>query len=187
MTTTSQKIYPGLICDSVEMFQDGGQLLTITNGTVKPFRELSFYYIQIIREAIQKDQSANYELHRMHPDSEMKRVEQFAICNFSGLDYVPDIQNGVLQEGEYWACPKRGHCPGEGKICKSLKYNGKALSPVEINIIKLLTTDITNEAMASDLLLPFGTFHLVKKKLYEKLGVATKQEITIIALQLNII
>lgn len=181
------KLYPGLVCNNVELFHDGFSLKAISGGSIKSFQELPFLYIQTIREAISKSPEVQEHLLLMHPDSEMKRIEQFAICNFSGLDHTPDIAEGVLQEGEYWDCPKRGLCPAEGILCKQLQYNGKAITSVEIKMIKLLATDMTNESMAEELHLPFGTYHLIKKKLYEKLGVCTKQEITLIGVALNII
>lgn len=186
MSTTN--LIPGLACSSVEFFWVENELKFISNGTVKPFDELSFSHIQLIREAIASDDEIDFELKRMHPDSEYKRIHQFAICNFSGLDYTPDIKDGVLQKGEYWDCPKRGCCPGEGKICKTLQVNNNVIHAQEVEMIKMLTTEMTNEAIADNLLLPMGTFHLVKKKLYEKLGnIATKQELTKMAIKLNII
>jgi DNA-binding CsgD family transcriptional regulator len=185
--SAAQKLYPGLTCDNVELFNDGHGLKAIYGGAVKAFHELPFLYIQAIKEAIQNNPAVKFQLERMHPDSEMKQIEQFAICNFSGLDHTADIAGGVLQEGEYWDCPKRGLCPAEGILCKQLQYNGKSISSVEIKMIKLLSTDMTNEAMADELFLRLGTYHLIKKKLYEKLGVSTKQEITLIGVALNII
>lgn len=181
------KIYPGLMCNSLEFFNTSQELKYFHQGRLQSFKELPFYYIQLIREAIQKDTAIEFELQRMHPDSEMKRIEQFAVCNFSGLDHEPDIENGVLQQGEYWDCPKRGICIAEGIICKSLSYNGNTLNTVEINMVKLLITDMTNEVIADKLVLALGTFHLFKKTLYKKLKVTTKQELTLIALSLNII
>jgi DNA-binding CsgD family transcriptional regulator len=186
-TIQPQRVYPGLMCDSVELFHDGKELKAITGGRVKSFSELSFYHFHTIREAIAADQEALAELMRMHPDSEMKRIEQFAICNFSGLDHEPDIRNGVLQQGEYWDCPKRGLCTGEGKICKALKYKDNVISPVEVTLMKMIVTTKTNEVIAAEMFLPLGTFHLFKRKLYEKLGVETKQEVALIAVALNII
>ena len=181
------KIYPGLICNALEFFHDGYELRVLSGGILKSFRDLPYYFIQLIREKIAERAEVETELMRMHPDSEMKRIEQYAICNFSGLDYEPDIIKGVLQEGEYWDCPKRGICPGEGKICKQLTYNGHTISFQEIRMIKLLVTDMTNEVMAETLFLPMGTFHKIKKNLYQKLDVYTKQEIALIAIGLNII
>ena len=181
------KIYPGLLCDNLEFFKDGDTKKFISGGTVKHISDLPFYYLQLIREKIAQNKDVERELMRMHPDSEMKRVEQFIECNFSGLDYEPDIANNELQQGEYWDCPKRGICPAEGIVCKPLTYNGCAIAHLEVRMMRLLATDMTNEVMAEKLLLPYGTFNKVKARLYDKLGVYTKQEVSIIAMSLNIL
>lgn len=175
------------MCDSLEFFNTGSELKYFNQGRLRSFKDLPYSYIQIIRENIESDPALNTELMRMHPDSEMKRIEQFAICNFSGLDHEPDIQNGILQQGEYWDCPLRGNCISEGILCKPLTYKDHTINAVEISMIKLLITDMTNDIIASTMLLPLGTFHLFKKELYKKLCISTKQELTIIAIRLNII
>lgn len=184
---TQNKILPGLLCDSVEFFMDGKDMKFLSSGKVKSFYDLPFLVFQLLREKINGDAPILKELMRMHPDSEMKRIEQYVICNFSGLDFTADINNGVLQEGEYWPCPLRGICPGEGIICKPLVYEGQVVNAVEIKMIKLLVTDLTNEVMAEEMCLPLGTFHKVKKNLYQKLNVSTKQEIAMIAVKLSIV
>jgi DNA-binding CsgD family transcriptional regulator len=186
-THNNISLYPGLLCDSVEFFRFGKQLKFMTSGAVKPFYELSSMHYQLLREQAHADKDAWEVLMIMHPDSEMKRIEKYTSCNFSGLDYTPDIERGELQKGEYWDCPERGSCIGEGKICKPLTFNGQVISKLEIEIIKLSVTDKKNEAIAQELLLPLGTFHLIKKKLHEKLGVASKQQLVLIAIALNII
>lgn len=184
----STKLYPGLLCDAVEFFEaDNGEFKAFNGGEVINFYETPYSYLQLIRENIDADPAAKAILMLMHPDSEMKQIEQYCRCNFSGLDYTPDIKDGVLQKGEYWPCPKRGICPGEGIVCKPLMYNGHVISSTEIQIIQKSISDKTNELIADELCLPMGTFHLFKKKLHEKLGVSTKQEITLIAISLNVI
>lgn len=175
-------------CGALEFFVvEHETVKAIQGGSVLDFSQLPYWAMRLLKEAVDKDPAAKAELLKMHPDSEYKQLEQMARCRFGGLDFHADIQNGVLQDGEYWDCPKRGLCTGEGKICKCIKFNGQELSGQEVKLMRCLTTDMTNEVIASELLLPMGTFHLVKKKLYQKLGVATKQELTIIAYRLNII
>lgn len=187
METQLNKVFPGLMCDSLEFFNTGKDLMYFNKGRLRSFKELPFSYVQVIREKIKADPAIQSELMQMHPDSEMKRIEQFAICNFSGLDHEPDIQNGILQEGEYWNCPMRGSCIAEGILCKPLTYNGQPINAVEITMIKLLVTKMTNETIADTMLLPLGTFHMFKKHLYDKLKISTKQELTRIADRINII
>lgn len=186
-TIPMAKVYPGMICDSIEFFYHDSQLKAIQNGKIKNFSELSFATIQVLKEEINRSKEVKLALHDFHPTSEMKRIEQFAICRFGGLDFSGDIHNGELQDGEYWACPNHGKCPHEGTLCKLPMVNGKRLTKQEVDLIKLSSTDKTNDVIAEDLGIPLGTFHQLKKALYEKFFVQTKQELTRLSSLINII
>lgn len=181
------KILPGMLCNAVEFFTDGSQIRFINNGQIKAFSQLDYTTARIIGEKIASNPEIENQLRLMHPDSEIKRLEQYIVCNFSGLDSIGDITNGKLQEGEFWDCPKRGNCSGEGIICKAPRYNQELLTYREVSLIKLLVTDMTNEVIAESMVISLGTFHALKKVLYNKLNVSTKQQVTIIAMELNII
>lgn len=188
--TTTNRMFPGMGCASVEFFleiKETPELKVIQNSKVIPFSEIPFSIIRILEEAIHLDKEANLELHDMHPTSKMKRTEQFAICRFGGLDFQGDIKDGELQEGEYWSCPSHGNCKSEGILCKLPKINGEHLTKQEVQLMQYTSSDMTNEVIASELNLPFGSFHKAKKFLYEKLGVQTKQEVVRIAVFLNLI
>lgn len=183
-----QKIIPGLLDNTFEFFNFEDDVKFITDGKLKSFTDVPASVIIMLKEAIEKNTEAKAILMEWHPDSEFNQLKQFASCKFGGIDYSADIKNGELQNGEYWECPKAGSCSGEGKICTSPIYNGNILTKTEIELIKLSTTDKTNEAIAEELKLPMGTFHKYKHQLYEKLGhIQTKQCLTKVAYRLNII
>jgi DNA-binding CsgD family transcriptional regulator len=183
-----QKIIPGLLDNTFEFFNFEDDVKFISDGKLKSFTEAPASVIIMLKEAIDKNPEAKAILIAWHPDSEFNQLKQFASCKFGGIDYSADIKNGELQNGEYWECPKAGSCAGEGKICTSPIYNGNILTKTEIELIKLSTTDKTNEAIAEELKLPMGTFHKYKHQLYEKLGhIQTKQCLTKVAYRLNII
>ncbi|PHR71009.1 MAG: hypothetical protein COA67_07365 [Lutibacter sp.] len=180
--------YPGLINSGIEFFNcPEGEVNIILNKRIILFTELPFAIIQILKEDISKNKDVELALHDMHPHSEYNRLEQFAKCRFGGLDFQADIENNTLQEGEYWDCPLHGKCAAEGIICKLPKVNGERLVKQEVDLMRLLSSEMTNEIIAEQLNLAFGTFHLVKKKLYKKLKVLTKQGVARIATALNII
>jgi hypothetical protein len=181
------KVYPGLLCNSLEFFKDGNMTRFFNEGRVKPFYELPSFYIQVIKEYIENNPEVERALMVMEPNSEIKRLEKFCQCRFGGLDFNPDIKDGKLQEGDYWECPVRDICPAAGLVCVPLKYGGQVISAREIKLIKNLVTDLTNETIAEEMFMPLGTFHLHKKKLYNKLKIKTKQELTLIAVKLNIL
>lgn len=181
------KLLPGMTDQSVEFFNDNGHVKIIKNGQILPFTEISFYEIEIIKNEISNDQHVISSLKEMHPDSEMKRIEQFVSCRFGGLDHSGDIVDGVLQDGEYWPCPFHGNCKHEGTLCKLPITNGQRLVKEEIQILQLTATDKTNEVIAEELGFCLGTFHKFKRLLYEKLNILTKQEAAIYAFINNII
>lgn len=180
-------MYPGMVCSATEFFIENGETKIIQNAKVLPFCEISFGTQQILQEAINEDLNIKLALHDMHPNSNMKRLEQFAKCRFGGLDFQGDIKDGELQDGEYWSCPKRGTCPHEGILCKLPTYNNQRLTSQDVQLLQLTATNKTNEAIGEEMNLPMGSFHKAKKFLYVKLGIQTKQEGVFISLFLNLI
>lgn len=186
--TTSNKVYPGMICSGIEFFVVENEEKVIQGGKILPFDQASYSVLMLLQEAINADPKVKAELIKMHPDSGHKRLKQFARCRFGGLDLQPDIKDGVLQEGEYWACPLRGNCSSEGILCRQPQFNGRELSSEDITLIRLISSNLTNENIAEKINKPYGSFHGVKQALYEKLGgVQTKQEVAMIAFFLNLI
>ncbi|AXP79218.1 hypothetical protein CJ739_118 [Mariniflexile rhizosphaerae] len=186
-TPTTTRIYPGLNNSSVEFFILNDQVKAFTNGKLQDFYDLPFGTLLILRDALDKENEVDTILKDWHPDSEMKRLEKFVRCRFGGLDFNPDIEDLQLQKGEYWDCPLRGVCKGEGVVCKNLEYKNNELMPKEIKLIKLLATNLTNDALADKLKMCMGTFNLFKKGLYKKLNIQTKQEAVLIAVELNLL
>lgn len=181
------KLFPAMTDNSVEFFTHQNQLKFIKNGQVQSFTDLPFATIQILKEEMRKSNEVLTALHDMHPTSDMKRIEQFAICRFGGIDLNGDIVDGQLQDGEYWDCPMHGKCHHEGILCRLPVINGSRINKQDVQLIKLSATDKTNDVIADELDLPLGTFHLAKKYLYQKLGIQTKQELAVLAMRNNII
>ena len=178
---------PGMLTDEMEFFLQGNSLKAMTSGKVIDFTEVSFGYMQILKDEIEADPEVKMELLDLHPNSEFKRLETFVKCRFGGLDYEADLSHEGIQKGEYWPCAIRGNCSSEGILCKAVSFNGEKLDTQDITLVQKLSTNSTNEVIAGEMHLPLGSFHLAKKKLYQKLGVQTKQESTIIAQRLNLI
>lgn len=182
------KIIPGLLNNSFEFFNVNSEVKFVNNGTLKPFTDLPSSIHSLINQTIESNPEAKTILQEWHPNSEFHQLEKFISCRMGGLDFTPDITDGVLQEGEYWACPNIGNCKGQGILCKNPVYNGHELSSEEILLIQLSTTNKTNEAIADQLGKPLGTYHKMKKQIHEKLGnIQTKQCLTKIAYALNLI
>ena len=183
------RTYAGMTCSGVEIFKEPtGNLSIINEGRVKPFSEAPVAVIEKIRSQIAFDIEAQNILKTMHPWDASKRIEQFAWCRFGGLDFKPDFKDGVFQEGEYHSCPNRGSCIGEGVLCKLPVYGGARLTGKMVVLMQHLSGTDTNEVIAEKMNMAMGSFHLLKKKLYEALGgIQTKQEVVHIARDLNIV
>jgi DNA-binding NarL/FixJ family response regulator len=72
-------------------------------------------------------------------------------------------------------------------LCQAPRYNNVEISFTEVKVLKALATTDTNENIAHKLNMPLGTFHLLKKKLYQKLGIQTKPEAALISRDLNLL
>lgn len=182
------KIIPGLLNDSFEFFNVNDEVKFMNNGILKSFTDLPSSIHSLLTQTIEKNPEVKAILQEWHPESDFHQLKQFISCRMGGLDFTPDITDGVLQEGEYWACPNSGNCKAEGILCKNPIYNGQEISKEEIKLIQLSTTNKTNEAIADEMDTPLGTYHKMKKQIHKKLGnIQTKQCLTKIAYELNII
>lgn len=183
-----QTFIPGLLDSNFEFFNTDTETKFIHDGVVKNFSDVPSSIIIILKEFIDNNNDVQEILKDWHPNSEFHQLQQFTHCRFGGMDSLPDIENGKLQDGEYWKCPKSGNCKGEGILCKLPSYKGQILSKLEIELIQLSTTDMTNEVIADTLNLALGTFHKMKSILHKKLdNIQTKQCLTKLAYQMNII
>ena len=183
-----QNYYPGMITNEVEFFTTGEELKVIHNGKIYSFNELDSSILKILKDAMMNDQDAHAVLIKWFPNQELKQIEKFTQCRFGGLDFNPDINSaGKLQKGEYWECPFRGQCSGEGIVCRNIQYKGQIITNDEILLVKSLVTDMTNDEIAEELNLKLGTLHFKKRVLYEKLEITTKQELTLFAVKYNIV
>lgn len=186
--TLTNRIYPGMLDRAIEFFTVESEGYFIQKGQIKCFNEMSYGVYAIVKNHISKDHVLTRTLKTWHPDNETEQVYQFLKCRYGGLDFKADIKDNKLQDGDYWECPKRATCSFNGIVCKAPQYNGHNLTSLDVKLMKLLSTNETNESIAQQLHIPMGSFHKSKKILYEKLGnVQTKQEITKINMSLNLI
>jgi DNA-binding CsgD family transcriptional regulator len=181
------KLYPGMLDNSVEFFNSENGLKVMTNGSVINFGDMPIKLHQLVKKVYDRHPEADEVLRNWYPTQPAKRLEAFVKCRFGGLDFTPDIQDNILQDGEYWDCPLRGKCKGEGKVCKPLSYNDQTLNNTEIKMLRLLATDKINTVISDDLNLPLGTFHKIKQILYQKLNIRTRPEATLIVVALNLL
>ena len=192
MTTKSKtarlRMYPGLLCNSIEFFNGHtGKLKVMSAGKVKEFKDAPYCHHLILEEAVNQEPETKELLEGWYPKSKLKQLIQFGSCRLGGLDFQPDVSDLKLQQGEYSECEAREFCPGAGILCHAPRYKNVEISFLEVKVLKALVTTDTNENIAYKLNMPLGSFHLLKKKLYQKLGIQTKPEAALISRDLNLI
>jgi hypothetical protein len=183
----SKRNIPGITAKGIEFFTHDGRIKMIHKGSVKDFIDIPSLVIDILKIEIGRNPIVKKELEKLYPDSKINQIYKFINCRFGGLDCTPDILDGKLQESEYWDCPLHGNCSSEGILCKKIIHKGNELSWLDISLMQLLTTEKTNEVIAEELNIPLGSFHSMKKRLYDIFKVSTKQELTKICMFLNFI
>ena len=127
------------------------------------YDQLTYYY---------EKSSSNYSWYRF------LMVRRFIKCNFSQLDTTSiDVEN-VSADGvfnfEKVACPLRGECACEGRICMP-RFNSK-LSKAETRVMELFYKGRSKDEIAQELFISPGVVKLHIKNSYCKLGVHEKAE-----------
>ncbi len=188
MTTThNNRVFPGLLDSNIEFFNKGNDLKVFSNGSVMDFKDVPPIIYNYLNERLHDDLPALAILESWYPNSTVDQIFKFTKCRFGGLDYTPDIAQNKLQPGEYWECPKRGNCIGEGIVCKNANYNNQELTHDDVTLMKMLTTNKTNEVIAQDINVSFGQLHKHKKILYNKIDAQTRQCVSSVLAHLNLI
>lgn len=103
-----------------------------------------------------------------------KVVARFLKCNFSILDNIPDVANGLFSGFEYVACPLRGECPDECTICRP-EFNHK-LSTAEMRVMSRWYDGLQENDIAELLCISPCTVHNHIRNAYIKLSVHTRSE-----------
>lgn len=113
------------------------------------------------------------------PYFRFRLVSRFIRCNFSALDNVPDMVNGIFSAFEYVPCPLRGECRFEKVICRP-EFNHK-LSTAEIRVMELWYSGASEDVISSLLCLSPHTVHNHIRNSYLKLGVHSRAEFVRVA------
>ena len=171
---TYKELYPGMLDNSKEYFEAEGNVFLITNGIVQRFDDVQYH--EELELIIETEPKLKQTLQQMVGDNEKDQQKQLAKCRFGGLNFSADFSDDSKSTNDYRNCQKRGNCIGENIVCHPIKINGIEVSELEINLLKELATDKKNEAIASDLNLPLGTFNVTKTSLYRKLDIYNKPQ-----------
>lgn len=170
---TTSRIYPGMICNGKEYFNNGSDVMLIHNGQVRKFEDLPHH--PELAEIIESENELNQVLTKWHGNNERQKQKQLARCRFGALNFSPDFKDGNIYT-DHSNCPHRGSCIGEHIVCKPAKLNGAVITEEEITILREVAGNDKNTAIADNLGYCFGTFKVKLTAIYKKCGIVTKQQ-----------
>ena len=153
---------------------DGSNKIVTENDT-----EMVGYILNIIMERYPdayKALSTCYSSASLNvPYYQYLMVRRFCKCNFGTLDNTrADIDVNGKMNFEYVACPLRGECQYECRIC-SPKLNSK-MSDAEKRVMELVYAGKNNETIADKLFLSPNTVRNHIKSVYAKLDIHNRGE-----------
>jgi len=160
--------------------------LYLINVELIPFNKVDVNLKNSLNDKLAKDNIANIALDTLGIFEPSARLEKYVQCNYGGFDNQADLTSNS-QNTEYFDCGDRGHCPGEGKLCKALKVKNGVLTPREIDIIRLIGKDKMDKEIADILGITKNTATTHRQNITRKLGGLTKAGIAAFAIKKNII
>ncbi len=170
------RLYPGMLDSSKEYFSSGPNVMLIHNGLIQKFDDVKEHPELVM--IIESEEDLKNILKEWHGDNEAEKQKTLAKCRFGALNFFADFNDDEIMP-EHVNCPLRGNCAGENIICKPAQINGEFANKEEIEILKAVSGDDTNKAIAKKLGYPLGTLNVKKTNLYQKFGLATKQHAVI--------
>jgi DNA-binding CsgD family transcriptional regulator len=180
------KLPAGLIDQNVEVFDVDGELHATYNGKVCKFLDLPEKIITQFLDLLIDDEIARAEF-KKHDIKDMGfMLEEYARCNFGAFDNKPDLKDGKFHR-EFWACPKRGDCPYNEKICPKLKARHGEISRREIDIIKYVSMGLSVKQLADKLFISEKTARTHVQNIHAKTGLHNNAGVTAFAFRNNII
>ena len=162
---------------------DGKLWAILADGTNKVVTEndvdIVGYILDIVRERYPDAYNALSECYSSVstnvPYYQYLMVRRFCKCNFGSLDNTKnDIDINGNMNFEYIACPLRGECPYECRIC-SPKLNSK-ISDAEMRVMKCVYDNKDKDRIALELFISPNTVKQHIKSVYAKLQIHSRAE-----------
>lgn len=178
-------IVAGLICDNAEIFGLNGVNHTIMDGRCVPFQESPKGLLQAIGNTI--DTVDNRCLDLMGITDPYERCNQWATCNLSSFDGIPDYINGQSTVArEFVKCSKRDQCCHQGKLCRTLQQIS-GLTPRQIEYVTYTAQGLLNKEIALKMGVDIETVNSHAQNIRIKTGLARKADLVRFAQKLNLI
>lgn len=170
-----------------ELFAFESAAFGITNGVTENVRN-SRHIIDAFREILYNDIPA-YKRIALRTIDPVDQVIEYIRCTKGDFDCKADIDDDgiVLNNYEYWDCGKRGCCIDEGIVCKLPAGINGTLTIREIEVTKLIVSDLPDKMIADKLGISVNTVAIHRGHIESKLGVFSKAGIASWAVKHNII
>jgi DNA-binding CsgD family transcriptional regulator len=139
-----------------------------------------------LQSLLDEDLLAQVSLDQLQIFDEEKRVHKFGLCRFGGYDDKADITSNCHNH-EYYDCGERGKCIVEGKLCKHVQATNGYLTPREIDVIKLIASDLADKQIADQLNISVNTANQHRVNIQKKIGASSKVGICRFAVEKRII
>lgn len=167
-----------------EFIEENGDLFMIKIDFIA-FENFPYSIVRQFETQLAADSKARLGLELMKIAPE-KKLEQFAICLHGGLDDMPDIDESGETTFEFFDCGKRGHCPGEGLVCKSMVCEFGVLSPRLIQYLGYCAKDMPDKDIAEAMNVQLTTIATFRKRAQDAIGVNSKPALAAFAIRKNI-
>lgn len=170
---------------STEMFgkRETRKVYGVSNGKTVSFNELNPKMRAQVFERLLNDERAMKDLRHL-PQTEA--IEHYAFCIFGAADSKPDFsEDGVLQQADNFICSDNCVCLNWSS--KKITIDGEVLTPRQLQIVKLLATDLCDKQIADKLGISLSTLDSHKKTLFDKCNVASKTGLVIKLIEQKII
>lgn len=142
----------------------------LNNGETRPFSQLSPRLKDVLINQYINDAQALKDLKHL---PQAVALEQFAFCVYGAADSTPDFsEDGLTLSDDNFICSNNCSCLKWKS--KSITIDGQSLTVRQIEIVKLLASDLPDKMIASQLGIAIPTLDSHKTKLFQKFKVQSK-------------
>ena len=179
-------VLAGLICKNAEVFADeSGKMHAVMAGQCRPLVESPMELLIAIDSSM--DPVDHKCLNEMGIFGLMERREQWAACNLSRCDNVPDyIYGQETLNREVVQCSKRASCNQEGKLCRTQEQQS-GLTQRQLQVLAFTNQGLLNKEIASRMGISEETVKSHQQNIRIKTGAARKADLVRYAQKLNLI
>ena len=155
----------------------------LSNGTTVPFAEINPALKASLFEMMLSDDLAMADLAGMDHEA---ALEEFTFCVYGAADHLPDFKaDGTPGTADNFLCGANCRCLAWKSKC--IMLNGTPLTTRQLEITKLMASDMPDKAIAAELGITPSTLDDHKRQLYKKAGVQSKPGLIIEAVNQKVI